>query len=95
MIRPGEGQRSVSRVMQDKDDTTGFAILANERGNSVIGARGVSWLLAEHLGRGRPDARGLIVLVFAASVALAVNLASNLEPPPQPHGKRAADVAMG
>jgi conjugative transfer signal peptidase TraF len=61
--------------VQDKDDTTGFAILANGRENFVISARGVSWLSAGRLGLGRLGARQVIVLVVAFAVALAVNLA--------------------
>lgn len=61
--------------MQDKEDTTGFAILANGRGNSVISASSLSWLSARDLARGRLDTRQLIVLVVAMIVALAVNLA--------------------
>lgn len=61
--------------MQDKDDTTGFAILANGHANFVISARAVSWLSARHIGRVRLGVRQLILLVVAAVVALAVNLA--------------------
>lgn len=61
--------------MQDKEGTTGFAILANERGNSVISATPVSWLPEGVRVRGRLGARQLIVLAIALAAALVINLA--------------------